>query len=319
MSTAAPLELMPSPQTCHWGVFDARMAPVLEIDSGDRVTVHTISGGPDMTPGPDSGYTIPPELVAVHREVSRPSVGGGHILTGPIAVRGAKPGHVLEVRILDVKPRMDWGYNIIRPLAGALPHDFAESTLTHIGIDIERNVGILPWGKELPLKPFFGVMGVAPPPAWGAISTIQPRAHGGNLDNKELVAGATLFLPVWAEGALFSVGDGHGCQGDGEVCVSAIETGLTGTFEFILHTDRTLTLPLAETPEAYITMAFDADLDEAARIALRRMLDLIQERSNLSREQAYTLCSLAADMRITQMVNHQNGVHCVLRKDMLHG
>src|SRR3546814_6789047 len=111
---------------------------------------------------------------------------------------------------------MDWGYNSIRPLAGALPHDFTETTLIHIGIDIERNVGILPWGKELPLKPFFGVMGVAPPPAWGAISTIQPRAHGGNLDNKELTAGATLFLPVWTEGAMFSVGDGHGCQGDGE-------------------------------------------------------------------------------------------------------
>ena len=317
--SASALELHPSPKTCHWGVFDAKLPPVMEISSGDRVTIHTISGGPDVTPGPDSGYTIPPELTAVQREVPRPTVGGGHILTGPIAIRGAKPGDVLEVRILDVKPRMDWGYNIIRPLSGALPYDFTETTLIHIGIDIERNVATMPWGKELPLKPFFGVMGVAPPPAWGTISTIQPRAHGGNLDNKELVAGATLFLPVWAEGALFSVGDGHGCQGDGEVCVSAIETGLTGTFEFVLHKDRSLTLPRAETPEAYITMAFDVDLDEAARTALRRMLDLIQERTNLSREQAYTLCSLAADLRITQFVNQQNGVHCVLKKDMLHG
>src|SRR3546814_10161403 len=107
----------------------------MEIGSGDRVTIHTISGGPDVTPGPDSGFTVPPELVAVQREVPRPTVGGGHILTGPIAVRGARPGDVLEVRILDVKPRMDWGYNIIRPLAGALPHDFTETTLVHIGID----------------------------------------------------------------------------------------------------------------------------------------------------------------------------------------
>src|SRR3546814_77463 len=167
------LELRPSPATCHWGVFDAKIPPVMEIGSGDRVTIHTISGGPDVTPGPDSGFTVPPELVAVQREVPRPTVGGGHILTGPIAVRGARPGDVLEVRILDVKPRMDWGYNIIRPLAGALPHDFTETTLIHIGIDIERNVGILPWGKELPLKPFFGVMGVAPPRSEEHTSELQ--------------------------------------------------------------------------------------------------------------------------------------------------
>src|SRR3546814_12296858 len=114
---------------------------------------------------------------------------------------------------------MDWGYNSIRPLAGALPHDFTETTLIHIGIDIERNVGILPWGKELPLKPFFGVMGVAPPPAWGAISTIQPRAHGGNLDNKELTAGATLFLPGWPAGAMRSEERRVGKEG-GSTCRS---------------------------------------------------------------------------------------------------
>src|SRR3546814_19563080 len=129
----------------------------MEIGSGDRVTIHTISGGADVTPGPDSGFTIPPELLAVQREVPRPTVGGGHILTGPIAVRDAKPGDVLEVRILDVKPRMDWGYNTIRPLAGALPPDFPETTLIPPGIDTKPNAGTMPWGTEMQHEPAFGV------------------------------------------------------------------------------------------------------------------------------------------------------------------
>ena len=149
---------------------------------------------------------------------------------------------MLEVEILDVKLRQDWGYNIIRPLAGTLPDDFHETRLMHIPLDEERKVGRLPWGLELPLAPFFGVMGVAPPPHWGRITSIVPRAHGGNLDNKELGAGATLYLPVFVEGALFSCGDGHGAQGDGEVCVTAIETALQGTFEIVLRKDLQLHL-----------------------------------------------------------------------------
>ena len=155
---------------------------------------------------------------------------------------------MLEVRILDVQLRQDWGYNLIRPLWGTLPEDFPEPRLIHIALDAARSVGRLPWGTELPLAPFFGVMGVAPPPAWGRISTTQPRAHGGNLDNKELVAGATLYLPVWAEGALFSAGDGHGVQGDGEVCVTAIETALEGVFEFHLRRDFSLRFPAPRPP-----------------------------------------------------------------------
>jgi acetamidase/formamidase len=311
-------EIHSSPETCRWGVFAAGIPPVLEIESGDRVTLHTVTGAPDVTPKPDAGFHIPPELPGIHAALTRP-MGGGHLLTGPVAVKGARPGSVLEVRILDIQLRQDWGYNVIRPLAGALQEDFHETRLLHLRLDRERNVCNLPWGVDLPLAPFFGVMGVAPPPAWGNCTSIVPRAFGGNLDNKELVAGTTLYLPVFVEGARFSAGDGHGAQGDGEVCVTAIETALTGTFELVVRDDMSLDLPRAETPTAYITMAFDPDIDVAAKTALRQMIRLIQERANLSREDAYTLCSLAADLRITQMVNQHNGVHVVLSKAALHG
>jgi len=178
--------LKASAETCHWGFFDAARKPVLAIDSGDRVTVDTLTGAPEVVP--TSGFHVPPELTEVHARAER-FTGGSHILTGPIAIRGAKPGQVLEVRIHDVKLRQDWGFNVIRPLAGTLQDDFHETRLIHIPLDQKRNVGRLPWGLELPLAPFFGIMGVAPPKAWGRITSIVPRAHGGNIDNKELVAG----------------------------------------------------------------------------------------------------------------------------------
>ena len=302
-------------KTCHWGYFAAAREPVLAIKSGDRVTIDTLAGGPDVLPTSGNFY-IPPELADVHRNVER--FLPGHILTGPIAIDGARPGHVLEVHILDVQLRQDWGYNAIRPLAGTLQDDFHETRLIHIPLDLKRKVGRLPWGLELKLAPFFGVMGVAPPAAWGRITSIVPRAHGGNLDNKELVPGATLYLPVFVEGARFSCGDGHGVQGDGEVCVTAIETALQGTFEFVLREDLHLTYPRAETPTHYITMGMDPDLDQCVVLALRDMIKLICERTNLSREDAYTLCSLAADLRVTQTVNGSKGIHVMLAKSLLH-
>jgi acetamidase/formamidase len=264
-------------------------------------------------PQSSSGLTVPAALSAIHATVPQ-KLNGPHIMTGPVAVRGAKVGHVLEVRIKTIELNYDWGYNFIRPLTGALPDDFANARLIHIPLDRERRLGRLPWGLELPLKPFFGVMVVAPPPAWGPIASPPPRRNGGNMDNKELVAGTTLYLPIHVDGALFSVGDGHGVQGDGEVCITAIETGLIGTFELHLRDDMTLEWPMAETPTHVITMAFDPDLDDAVVIALRDMIKLICVRTGLSREDAYTLCSLAADLRITQVVNGSKGVHVMLEK-----
>jgi acetamidase/formamidase len=234
-----------------------------------------------------------------------------------VAVRGARPGGVLEVRIQAIELHYDWGFTYSAPQKGALPDDFDALHLMHIPLDRERGVGRLPWGLEIPLKPFFGVMAVAPPPAWGPLSTLPPRRNGGNLDNKELVAGTTLYLPIHAEGAGFSVGDGHGVQGDGEVCVTAIETGLIGTFELHLRDDMELAWPMAETPTHVMTMAFDPSLDAGVVTALRLMLDLVVARTGLSRQEAYALCSLAADLRITQVVNGNKGVHCMLAKGML--
>jgi len=243
----------------------------------------------------------------------------GHILTGPVAVDGAQPGDVLEVDILEVKLRQDWGYNVVRPLAGILPDDFHERRLIHIPLDAAKMTGRMPWGLDLPLKPFFGVMGVAPPPAWGRLSSIQPRAFGGNLDNKELGAGAKLFLPVFAPGALFSCGDGHGVQGDGEVCITAIETALQGRFALTLRKDLRFNYPRAETATHYITMYMEPDLDRCAENAVRDMIVLLGEKRNLSREDAYTLCSLAADLRVTQAVNGSKGIHCMIEKAIVHG
>lgn len=302
-------------ETMHWGYFDAGLKPVLEVESGDRVTINCCSGGPDVMP--KEGFEVLPELAELHR--ARTPRLPGHVLTGPVAVSGARPGDVLEVRIIDVSLRQDWGYNVIRPLAGALPEDFRETRLLHIPLDAEAMLARLPWGVDLPLRPFFGVMGTAPPPEWGAVTSIIPRAFGGNLDNKELIAGTTLFLPVFNDGALFSCGDGHAAQGDGEVCVTAIETAMQGTFELALRQDLSLDFPRAETPTHYITMGVDPDLDDAAKQALRAMIQLIQEKTNLTAEDAYTLCSLAADLRVTQIVNQHSGIHVMLAKSALHG
>jgi acetamidase/formamidase len=308
--------LKAGPDTCHWGFFDARLKPVLTVASGDEVTIDTISGGPDVLPR-DPQFHVPPELKAVHEKSER--MVPGHILTGPVAVEGAEPGDVLEVEIVDIKLRQNWGYNVIRPLAGTLPDDFHAYRLLNIPLDQERMVGKMSWGLDLPLAPFFGVMGTAPPPNWGRITSLIPRAMGGNLDNKELTPGAKLYLPVFVPGALFSCGDGHGAQGDGEVCITAIETALQGTFIMRLRKDLRFTYPRAETPTHYITMAMDPDLDQCVIRALRDMIVLLGETRNLTREDAYTLCSLAADLRVTQTVNGSKGIHCMIAKSIVHG
>jgi acetamidase/formamidase len=305
-----------APDTVHWGFFDASLKPLVTVDPGDIVVISTVSGGPESLPRADSGLTVPDALRAIHAGLT-PKLGGPHIMTGPVAVRGAKIGQVLEVRIKAIELNYDWGYNAIKPLLGALPDDFKTMRHIHIPLDRARMVGRLPWGLDLPLKPFFGVMVTAPPREWGAVASPPPRRNGGNIDNKELVAGTTLYLPIHVDGALFSVGDGHGAQGDGEVCVTAIETGLIGTFELHLRDDMSLEWPRAETPSHVITMAFDPDLDDAVVIALRDMIKLICARTGMSREDAYTLCSLAADLRVTQVVNGAKGIHVMLDKSHL--
>jgi len=232
-------------------------------------------------------------------------------------VRGAEPGDALRVEILDVQLGEDWGYNQIRPGAGALPEDFPYARLVHVRIDKAGRMLHMPWGMAVPAQPFFGVMGVAPPPAVGRITSVVPGSFGGNIDNKELGAGAVLYLPVAVPGALFSAGDGHGAQGDGEVCMTAVETGLTGTLRIGLVKAANLDAPFAETPTHLIAMAFDEDLNEAVKVALRRLIVMISARTGISAEHAYRLCSVAADLHVTQVVNRKKGIHAMLPLSLL--
>ena len=311
------------PETVRLGVFDARIPPVLTIAPGDTVQVQCVSGRPEVLPPPGSGMEVPEALAAILASVAGQRI-PGHIVTGPIAIRGAEPGDTLEIRIDAIEPGANWGYNAIAPLMGTLPEDFPYHRMLHIPVDKETMTGKVPVGPgvTLPLSPFFGVMGVAPPPAWGAISTKEPRAHGGNLDNKELGAGSTLWLPVHVPGANFSAGDGHGVQGDGEVCINALEMCLTGHFRLTLEkgggaADPVLKFPKGETPTHYLSMGLHEDLDLAMKQALREMIAFIVARMNVSAADAYQLCSLAVDFRVTQTVNGEKGVHGLLRKGLL--
>src|SRR5262245_66270 len=303
-------EITPSAAHVHWGYFDATIPPAVTIEPGATVTLHTLSGGPEDLPSKDSEFTVHQDHIETLRTAQRGP--GAHLMTGPVAVADAEPGDALRVEILDVKLRDDWGFNVIKPLLGALPEDYHEVRRIFLGIDRERRIVKTPWLLEIPAQPFFGVMGTAPPRSWGRQTSVIPRAFGGNIDNKRLTAGSVLLLPVFEPGGLFSAGDGHAAQGDGEVCLTAVETGLTGTFRIDLVKNAGLTAPRAETSSHLITMGFHEDLDDAARMALREMIRLLGERRGMLAEDAYRLCSLVVDLHVTQLVNQHKGVHAML-------
>ena len=303
--------LKSTPETVKWGLFDASVPPVLTIDPGDTVVIETLSGEPWDLPQNGEHEVLPEHRTVLDGCERGP---GCHLVTGPVHVRGAQPGDVLAVEIVDIQLRQDWGWNLILPLFGTLPEDFNYTVRRFLPIDRAASTVALPWGENLALRPFFGIMGVAPPPEWGRVTSIVPRAHGGNMDNKELRPGTTVYFPVFTEGGLFSVGDGHGVQGDGEVCVTAVETALTGTFRFSIRKGMKLDAPRAESASQWVTMGFDEDLDDAAKQALRAMISWMESERGLNAADAYMLCSLNADMRITQTVNGHKGVHCVMPK-----
>lgn len=309
--------LNPTPQTVAWGHYDASDKPVLTINSGDTVVMRTLLTNNPATlekAGVAPG-DVEPELRAVYEGVPLSARGpGGHILTGPIAIAGAEPGDTLEVRIRKIDLAIPYSYNAFRYGAGFLTDDFPYARVKIVPLDKARMVGKFGPGIEVPLAPFFGSMGVAPPPAFGRYDSAPPTIHGGNMDLKHLVAGTTLFLPVHVPGALFQAGDGHAAQGNGEVDITALETSLIGTFEFILHKKMPTPYPRAETPEAYIAMGYDDDLSNATRKALRNMIDFLVTTKGMSRDDAYMLISVAGDVEITQLVDRNKGVHVVLKK-----
>ena len=310
-----PLQLKPTPKTVAWGYYDASTLPVLRIESGDTVEVQTlITSSPTRLEGAGvKPADVEQSLRDIYKEVTNKGP-GGHILTGPIFIESAEPGDVLEVRIKSIKLAITYAYNAFSPGRGFLPEDFPYAKMRIIPLDEKRMVAHFADGIEIPLRPFFGSIGVAPPDVSGRISSAPPWIHAGNLDNKELVAGTTLFIPVHARGALFLAGDGHAGQGNGEVDITAMETSLIGTFQLIVRKDMHLRWPRAETPTHYITMGLHEDLNEATKMALREMIDFLVTEKHLARDDAYQLSSVAADLDITQLVDGNKGVHAMIPK-----
>ena len=309
------IKLEPTPKTVAWGYYDSAATPVIHVKSGDTVQVHTL-----LTSSPTRLETagVKPEQVEqalrdIYKEVTSHGP-GGHILTGPIFVDGAESGDVLEIRIKSIQLAIPYGYNGFGPTSGFLPEDFHYARTKIIPLDKKRMVALFNPGIEIPLHPFFGSMGVAPPPAMGKVSSVPPGVYGGNMDNKWLVAGTTLYLPVNAPGALFEVGDGHAGQGDGEVDITAMETSLIGTFQFIVRKDLHFDWPRAETPTEFITMGMNQDLNEATKQAVRQMIDFLVNEKHMTRDDAYMLSSVAADLHITQLVDSNKGVHMMIPK-----
>jgi len=306
--------LSPRRETLH-GTFSPSWKPALRIDPGDTVVVETLDArwsiedpAPDGTPG--------------RRFAPRdPERDNGHALCGPIAIDGAEPGMVLVVQIEEIIPAA-WGWTV----AGGWPNGINERlgvAATELRmtwtLDHDAGTAINQFGHVVRMRPFMGVMGMpgidpTPVPSW------TPRPQGGNIDCKELVAGSTLFLPIAVAGALFSVGDGHAAQGDGEVCSTAIECPMASCrLTLSLRDDITLTTPIARTPDAWIAMGFDEDLDEATLIATDAMLDILGREHGLNRHEGLALASVAMDLRVTQIVNGHRGVHAIFRDDAVGG
>ncbi len=310
-------QLKPTPKTVTWGYYDAKTPPVLRIKSGDTVEIQTLitSSRERFENAGLSADRIEQPLRDIFNEVKDKGP-GVHFLTGPIYIEDAQPGDVLEVRIQKIQLAIPYALNAFSPGRGFLPDDFPYARTKVIPLDEKRMVAQFAEGIEIPIHPFFGSMGVAPPAITGRISSNPPWVHGGNLDNKELVAGTTLYIPIHTQGALFQAGDGHAGQGDGEVDVTALETSLIGTFQFVVRKDMHLRWPRAETPTEYITMGMHADLAEATKIAVHEMIDFLMKEKHLSREDAYMLASVAADLHITQLVDENDGVHMMIPKSI---
>ena len=305
-----------TPTTVAYGYYWSAATPALRIQSGDIIDVDTLLTNtpagleragvkPDQIQ--DSLKRIVAEVTGDHRGP------GGHILTGPVFVEGAEPGDALEVKILSIDFALDYGYN---GCSGFLPENCDRTVPSRIiPIDKKRMSAEFKPGIVIPLRPFFGSMGVAPAADAGRVSSNPPGRHAGNLDNKELVAGSTLLIPVFVRGALFEIGDGHGAQGDGEVDQTAIETSLRGRVQLTVRKGLALNWPRAETATDYITMAADPDLKVATSTAIQEMVDFLAATRGLSKHEAYQLVSIAGNVAVTQLVDRPNvGVHVKMPK-----
>jgi acetamidase/formamidase len=320
LAYGADYKLKASPTTVAWGYYWSQAKPVLRIKSGDTVEIQTmLTNSPQrLAAAGVKDQDIEPELKAITDSITGDAKGpGGHILTGPIFVEGAEPGDTLEVRIQKIAYSIPYAYNSFSPQRGVLTSgDFTKGATKIIPLDTKRGVAKFSENIEVPLHPFFGSMGVAPPESMGRVSSGPPGIFAGNLDNKDLIAGTKVFIPVFVPGALFEVGDGHAGQGNGEVDITALETSLVGTFQFIVRKDMHLKGPRGETPTHYIAMGLDPSLDEAIKNAVRDAIDFLVTEKHLSREDAYMLCSVGVDFNVTQAVDGTKGVHAMIPKSI---
>src|SRR6476620_1851269 len=301
-----------TPATVAYGYYWSEAKPVLRVASGDIIDVDTLLTN---TPrGLERAGVKPDDVQQTLRNVVDTVTDkgpGGHILTGPVYVEGAEPGDALEVRILSLDIAIPYGYN---GCSGFLKENCTPGPSKIIPIDRKKMTAEFAPGIIIPLHPFFGSLGVAPPPAAGRVSSNPPGTHAGNLDNRELVAGTTLFIPVHVPGALFEVGDGHAAQGDGEVDQTAIETSLRGRLQLTVKKGMTLAWPRAETPTDYISMGTDEDLTKATKTAIQEMIDFLAATKGLDKHAAYQLTSIAGNVAVTQLVDGKVGVHVKMPK-----
>jgi acetamidase/formamidase len=308
-------EIHPTPANLQYGFFDASVKPPLVIDSGDIVKLWTATGHPAYFQ--ELGVPkekIPPELFTAFEGV-KGSARGDQSLVGPIYVNGAEIGDTIEVKIRKIELWLPIAAMSFRAGRGSIPEEFPYSRDKVLWIDVPgKKIEFAP-GVTIPAtRPFWGDIGVAPPLSMGRINASIPGVHGGNMDNHDLLPGTSLFLPVHATGALLSIADGHAAQGDGEVGQSAIETSLQGEIQVILHKGMTTRWPRAETPTHYMSIGLDPDLNVAARMAIKEMLDFLTRTKGLSREDAYMLMSAAMDLHVTQVVDVTKGVHAMIPK-----
>jgi acetamidase/formamidase len=309
-------------ETVRLGVFDATLPPILTIESGDWISF----------PNTWSHFMneLQPEVpVSRLAELRTSNPGRGpHSIIGPIAVKGAEPGDLVEIRYRRLRP-VAWGAVFNNPSAlgtGLLPQDFPQGQIKYVDLDLTRMEGKFAPDITIPLTPFQGTLGVAPPDGFfpplspGVTSSVPPGPHGGNLDLRELAEGSILYLPVWKPGALIYTGDSHAVQGDGEISLTALETSMQEVLiQVVLHMQKNFQWPVAETATHWITVGLDKDLNTAMSLAARNAIDFLSTRARLTPHDAYALCSIAASFRVTQVVDIVRGVHAMIPKSLFTG
>jgi len=306
-------------ESVRLGVFDANATPLVTIDSGDTVSFpntwsHFLN---EMQPG------VPVDRLADLR-VANPGK-GPHSIIGPIAVNGAEPGDVLEIRYRKLEP-FGWGAVFNNPGSlgtGLLPQDYAQGQVKYMDLDLRAMKARFAPNITVPLKPFQGTLGLAPPDGYypplspGVTSSVPPGPHAGNLDLSELSEGSTLFIPVWKPGGLLFTGDSHAVQGDGEISLTALETRMKDMrIQVILHKQRNFAWPVAETSTHWIVVGLDKDLNTAMALAARNAIKFLATRTDLTELDAYALCSIAVSFRVTQVVDIVRGVHAMIPKNL---